>query len=63
MDSRFVDYSEERYQNIRKYLQMSLVETGYKSESVLIIPISGLSGYNVFKKSQEHRWYKQETLI
>lgn len=42
---------------------MSVGETGYKAESVLIMPISGLSGYNIFKKSQEHRWYKQETLI
>lgn len=54
-------YSLTKFQQILKELQPVLKSLGYKNPP--IVPLSALSGENVFKKSEKMPWYKGLSLI
>lgn len=63
MDEKSVNYSEERYQEIKKEVSIFLKKVGYKPENVNFIPISGWNGDNMLERSVNTPWYKGPTLI
>jgi len=40
-----------------------LTSIGFKSGEIPFVPVSGLQGDNVFKKSDKMAWYKGPTLV
>ena len=56
MDS--VDWSEERYNEIKSELTIMLKQVGYKPARIPIIPYSGFNGDNLTKPSDKAPWYK-----
>lgn len=63
MDNKNVEFGEGRYKDIVKEATNFLKKTGYKPENVTFVPISGLSGENLTKKSEKMPWYKGPCLI
>jgi elongation factor 1-alpha len=63
MDDKSVNYSEERYNEIKKEVQSYLKKVGYNVEKVKFIPISGWNGDNMLEKSTNMGWYKGPTLL
>ncbi|MEK6844126.1 MAG: GTP-binding protein, partial [Nanoarchaeota archaeon] len=61
MDS--VEYKEEAYNKIKTEVSVLLKQAGYKIDEIQFIPISGLRGENLVKKSDKMAWYKGPTLI
>lgn len=61
-----VDYSEERFDEIKKEMAHMLSRAGWRSkfvkESVPIIPISGYHGQNLVNKSDKMPWWKGTTV-
>lgn len=62
MDNKNVEFSEGRYQDIVKEATNFLKKTGFKPENVTFVPISGLTGENLTKKSEKMSWYKGPSL-
>jgi len=60
-----VHWSKDRYDYISSLLIPFLEEIGYKEENITILPISGLQGDNVFKRSKREDlgWYDGPSLI
>ncbi|KAG7160014.1 HBS1-like protein-like [Homarus americanus] len=61
-----VEWSEERFKNIKHNLRQFLKTVGFKDADVVYIPCSGLTGENLVKPSTEERlcsWYKGPTLL
>ena len=58
-----VDYSEERYEEIKTKISEYLSKVGYKSDSINYVPISGFEGDNLLEESENTSWYKGSTLI
>jgi elongation factor 1-alpha len=58
-----VDYSQERFNEISEKAKEMLKTIGYPIEHVPFVPISGLRGDNVFKKSRNMPWYNGSTLV
>jgi len=60
MDAKGVDYSEERFIEIRDEVKRMLSKVGYKSKinEIPIIPMSGFQGENLIRKSDKMPWYK-----
>ena len=63
MDADSVNYSEERYEEIKKELSGYLKKVGYNVEKVRFVPISGWNGDNMIEKSEKMPWYKGPTLL
>jgi len=63
MDEKTVNYSEQRYTEIAKEVESFLKKTGYKTETVPIIPMSGWMGDNMIEKSDNMPWWKGPTLL
>lgn len=63
MDEKTVNYSEERYNEIKKELGGFLKKVGYNPDKIPFIPISGWNGDNMIEKSTNMNWYKGNTLI
>jgi elongation factor 1-alpha len=63
IDEQTVNYSEERYNEIKKEISDFIKKVGYKPENVPFIPISGWEGDNLIEKSTKTSWYKGPTLI
>jgi elongation factor 1-alpha len=63
MDEKSVNYSEERYNEIKKEVSDFLKKVGYKPDNVNFIPISGWNGDNMLEKSTNTPWYKGPTLL
>jgi len=63
MDEKTVNYSEERYTEIKKEVSDFLKKVGYKPDTIPFIPISGWNGDNMLDKSTNTTWYKGPTLI
>lgn len=51
MDEKSVNYSEERYNEIKKEVSDFLKKVGYKPDTIPFIPISGWNGDNMIEKS------------
>lgn len=58
-----VNYSQDRFSEISEKVEEMLKTIGYPVEHVPFVPISGLKGDNVFKKSRKISWYKGPTLV
>jgi len=59
-----VEWSQSRFEEIRKHLESFLLRLGFKS--VRYVPVSGLNGVNIVKTSKDVpllKWYKGPTLI
>ncbi len=58
-----VNYSEERYKEVKEGIARLLKMVGYKVEKIPFVPVSGLYGDNIIKRSEKMPWYKGPTLI
>jgi len=63
MDDKTVQWSQERFEEVKDGITDLLKMTGYKPESIPIIPISGWTGDNMVEPSKNMSWYKGPTLI
>jgi len=63
MDEKTVNFSEERYNEIKRELSDFLKKTGYNPDNVPFLPLSGWNGDNMLEKSPNLSWYKGPTLI
>ena len=63
MDEKTVNFSEDRYNEIKKEVSDFLKKVGYKPDTIPFIPISGWNGDNMLERSTNTPWYKGPTLI
>ena len=63
MDEKTVNFSEERYLEIKKEVSEFLKKVGYKPDGINFIPISGWCGDNMMERSANTPWYKGPILI
>lgn len=63
MDEKTVNFSEERYNEIKKEVSDFLKKVGYKPDTIPFIPISGWNGDNMLERSANTPWYKGPILI
>ena len=63
MDEKTVNFSEDRYNEIKKEVSDFLKKVGYKPDNIPFIPISGWNGDNMLERSANTNWYKGPTLI
>jgi elongation factor 1-alpha len=63
MDEKTVNFSEERYNEIKKEVSDFLKKVGYKPDTIPFIPISGWNGDNMLERSTNTNWYKGPTLL
>jgi len=63
MDEKSVNWSEERYEEIKKELSDFLKKTGYDPNKIPFIPISGWHGDNMIERSANLGWYKGPILL
>jgi len=57
MDDKSVNYSEERYQEIKGEVKAMLTKMGYKTKRIPFIPMSGFKGDNLKTQSQNMPWW------
>ncbi len=58
-----VGYKQEEFNKIKNDVSVLLKQAGYKAEQTTFIPISGLKGDNLNKKSDKMPWYNGPTLL
>jgi len=63
MDEKTVNWSETRYEEIKKEVSDYLKKVGYNPATVPFIPLSGWCGDNMLEKSPNLGWYKGPTLL
>jgi len=63
MDEKTVNWSEERFNEIKKELTEYLKKVGYNPEKIPFVPISGWLGDNMIEKSSNLTWFKGPTLL
>jgi len=63
IDDPGVNYSKDRYEEIKNVCVGFLKRVGYKPENIPFIPISGWNGDNMLTKSDKTPWYNGPTLI
>lgn len=63
MDDRSVNYSQERYEEIKREVASFLKTLGYKPAKISFIPISGWIGDNMIEKSSNMPWYRGPCLL
>jgi len=63
MDDMTVNWSKERYEEIKNEVTRMLKMVGFKVEKVNFVPTSGWTGDNLLKKSEKMTWYTGPTLI
>jgi elongation factor 1-alpha len=63
IDEKTMNYSKERYEEIKTELTAFLKKIGYKTESIPFVPISGFNGDNMIEKSSNTPWYNGPTLL
>jgi len=57
------NYDQKRYEEVAADAKKLLNSIGFKTDAIPFIPVSGLQGDNVFKKSDKMTWYKGSTLV
>ena len=57
-----IEYSEERYKEIKGNVAEFLQKVGYKTDTMNFVPISGFEGDNIMDKSPNMTWYTGPTL-
>jgi len=63
MDDASVNWSEERYKEIKNEISRMLKMVGYKVEKFPFVPTSGWTGDNLVKPSEKMPWYKGPPLF
>jgi len=63
MDDASVNWSQERYNEVKNEVSRMLKMVGYKTEKIPFVPTSGWTGDNLVKPSDKMPWYKGPTLI
>ncbi|MDI6806027.1 MAG: translation elongation factor EF-1 subunit alpha [Candidatus Bathyarchaeia archaeon] len=63
MDDATVNWSQERYNEIKNEVSRMLKMVGYKVEKIPFVPTSGWTGDNLVKSSDKMPWYKGPTLL
>jgi elongation factor 1-alpha len=63
MDDASVNWSEERYNEVKNEVSRMLKMVGYKTEKIPFVPTSGWTGDNLVKPSDKMPWYKGPTLL
>jgi len=63
MDEKTVNFSQDRYNEIKKEVEGFLKKVGYKPDEIPFIPISGWNGDNMLERSTNTPWYNGPTLI
>merc|ERR1712110_135035 len=63
MDDKSVNYSEQRYKEIKDELTTYLKKVGYNPAKIAFIPISGWCGDNMIEESDNMKWYKGPYLL
>jgi len=63
MDDKSVNWSQDRYEEIKKEVGQYIKKIGYNPEKVNFVPISGWNGDNMLEKSPNMGWYKGPTLL
>ncbi|MEM3699454.1 MAG: translation elongation factor EF-1 subunit alpha [Candidatus Bathyarchaeia archaeon] len=63
MDDPTVNWSQERYNEIKNEVSRMLKMVGYKVEKIPFVPTSGWTGDNLVKPSEKMPWYKGPTLL
>lgn len=58
-----VDFSEERYNEIKANFQKLVEKSDYEDQNITFIPVSALKGDNVVEKSTVMSWYNGQTLL
>jgi len=58
-----VDFSEERYNEIKADFQKVVDKSDYEDQHITFIPVSALKGDNVVTESTNMDWYKGQTLL
>jgi elongation factor 1-alpha len=58
-----VNYSEDRYKEIKSEASSFLKKIGWNPEKINFIPISGFNGDNMIDKSDKMPWWKGPTLL
>jgi len=63
MDEKTVNFSEERFNEIKASMSAYLEGIGYNvAKKVRFCPISGFQGDNMLEKSPNLKWWKGKTL-
>jgi elongation factor 1-alpha len=63
MDSDSVNFSQERFNEIKEEVSGYLKRIGYDPEKIPFVPISGWLGDNMLEKSDNLKWYSGPTLF
>ena len=63
MDDKSVNWSQGRYDEIKKEASSFLKKVGYNPDNIPFVPISGWLGDNMLEKSENMPWYKGPTLL
>jgi len=63
MDDASVNYSQERYEEVKNEVSRMLKMVGYKPEKINFVPTSGWTGDNLVKNSDKMPWYKGPSLM
>lgn len=63
MDEKTVNFSQDRYNEIKKEVEGFLKKVGYKPDEIPFIPISGWNGDNMLERSANTPWYNGPILI
>jgi len=61
MDS--ANFDQKRYEEVVEQAKKLLSSIGFKVDEIAFVPLSGLKGDNVFKKSENMPWYKGKPLV
>jgi len=63
MDDQSVNWSEQRYLEVKDGVSRLLQMVGYDVSKVVFVPTSGWGGDNLVKRSTNMPWYKGQTLL
>jgi elongation factor 1-alpha len=63
MDDASVNWSEERYNEIKNEISRMLKMVGFKVEKIPFVPTSGWTGDSLVKPSEKMPWYKGPTVL
>lgn len=63
MDHPTTNWSQTRYDDIKREASEFLKKTGYNPDKIEFVPFSGWTGDNLIEKSEKMPWYKGPTLL
>jgi elongation factor 1-alpha len=63
MDDGTVNWSKERYDEMKNEISRTLKMVGFKIEKIHFVPVSGLKGDNLATKSPNMPWYTGPTMM